>query len=316
MKKIWGLEPVLALWSLGSIIGLPALLFSLGYLVHKGHNSLLNVPTVLLPSSAEHLVFLGGQWVVMTLKIIAWNKVTLAATLAVICAIWLVRRFKFKVTTKLGFMNRANLIIMAIPTFFFILSAILVIVEFNIISYTSEILTATTETKSDRVLMYYFEDKDAAATREWIYYFLSLASLIVGTGLFRIFNKSLLDVQKNISTPSKTFSTRDSFLQFFTVVLGLLALLNLPMCYGRLILSYNRPVIQFEMKDKEKAAFPTGLVLNPTGDKWLIVAKKKQNDIDFYEFSNVEMKDLKQFRINTEADLFDYLKDAKNVQGN
>jgi hypothetical protein len=64
-REYW---PIFVVWGIGSAIGFPTLLVGAGYLVDRGHVTLLGLPSFLLQSELTELGYLGYLWIAVTLQ--------------------------------------------------------------------------------------------------------------------------------------------------------------------------------------------------------------------------------------------------------
>jgi len=130
----------------------------------------------------------------------------------------------------------------------------------------------------------------AVSQRQLVYRLVSYSSLILAAYLLGLWRGGSASVDG--STPQ--------IWRALATVLACLTLLNLPACYGRLIVPYERPLI--ELMPKGEPSF-TGFVLNPQGEVWSVWVRRPSND-EGPQFRVFEVKSLPPFRILRYADLF------------
>lgn len=301
------LKPLLALWGLGGVVGLPTLLFALGYLSYKGHTTLLPLPSHMLAASAEYLVFTGGLFLVVSLR--AFVHWPLVLALAVVLLYQLARRFDLVqwYEERRTFNGVGRLLALLL------LAAVIVTVTVELISYRSATLGALpAANESPDLLKQLFEDEANATWRAELYRSLCVLELLIGWGLLW-----LLKVE--VKTPEPHTAAAWHGLHFAALVLAVIALLCWPLCYGRLQLPYVRPEVKIQLQrddkttevkdDKatkvkdDKATEVKGLVLNPHHDGWTVVVCCPTAPCRYHNF---EVKDLRPYEITGWKNIFSY----------
>lgn len=358
--------PLLALWSLGGLIGIPSLLLSIGYLVEKGHNSLLAPSPPLLSSGSEDWVYRGTTWIIFTLRILLFDRPGWLWSISLlgigILSWWLWRQFLAQrteslaqrlpswLTSSIPFSSFLGLFFLGLPLSF---------IEINLIAYQSSALLGKTDADQDVMLRDLLESSSYQDLRQQTYYILSAGCLVVVVGLVGLIRSmgstpsstSVPLGESNLNTDSTPSSTSivihviinppvvaanegstpssasvliRSLAQFATLAIYLFVLLNWPMCFGRLIISYNRPVIEFqEEAEKGVFGFPVrpkkvreAVVLNPQASTWVICSKRRNpSSQSAPELNVVEPKTLKEFQVKRHVYLFDYLRSVQGKEG-
>ena len=301
------LKPLYALWGLGGIIGLPTLLFGIGFLVYKGHVSLLNLPSVLLDVKLDHLVFNGGTWVLWTLKVLLWHWSTALIVLLIIVAAWFWRRFELR--RRRHYRPSTLLTLIGLVS----LSGVVLIVEFNLLSHTSNAFVQTVGQNSatpgqEDVLQNLLEGQADGVEdiREMLYRVLSISGILVGSGLIWILTKPAAVTKGGMRTGAMALIALNA-LYLAAVVLCALVLLSWPLCYGRLMLSYDRPVVEVRLSQDNREIEVTGIVLNPNGERWVILSRMgDESQAPTSKYFNVEIKDLKSYKLLCYKNLFSY----------
>lgn len=295
------LSPLYALWSLGSILGLPTLLFAIGFLAYRGHVNLLNIPTVLLEAEIDHLVFTGCLWIVWTLKVVVWHWSFVVITAAAAGAAWFWR--KCEVRRRRQCRPSSTALLLALIA----LASLMLVAEFNLLSYTSTAFAKAagqSATPDEDPLKYFFEDQGGEGQRELIYRALSWCGLLIGGGL-------LWALKIPASEDGEGGTRRDgrhiiifNALHLTLVLTCSLALLSWPMSFGRLMLPYERPVVKLPAAAGGMGVY--GIVLNPKGEQWVVLERGADPSKPTYSYHNVEVKDLKNLQIICYTHLFSF----------
>lgn len=266
-----------------TVLGVPTALFTCGYLVDKGHISLLGLPSGLLGTSPDRLVYLGGNWLVGTIVIIVRHWLSVTAIVAFTLVIWalgrisLIRRY------------RGLLLLLGL----FAASAILFVVTYRIVQYRT---TAFHDSHFTTTKLTFQSDPECENQRIKLYRALSCANALL------VFCLPIL-WRARIVTPN--LFARAALLATITIATATsaAALLAWPMCYGRLILGYSRPSIT--VADEADVS----LVLNPYQPTWTICRFSENGGA--VELSKFEPNYDHGFRIIGEENIFNFLRRSR-----
>lgn len=241
--------PLYAFWTAACAVGIPTSFFAIGFLAEKGHQSLFGLPSALLRTSPEYVFYQGALFLLFTLRNIAWHWTVLVASVALIAFYSLGHRIRG--TKLMRVVLTGDVVVAAVIA----IASICILISTHVIALQLPLASATPQhdIRFDESIPTLFGAERGSIIRDAVYRIISYGNLLVTLGLLW-----LIRVRYEEPRPMSRILRSSAF------VLCLISLVNWPLCYGRLLVSYERPMISIGNEGW------TGYVLNPQADVWTI----------------------------------------------
>lgn len=268
-----------ALWiriAVGAV-GVSSALFAAGFLVDRGHITLFGVPSGMLASTAERTVYLGGHWVCGSLvTVFAHWSAAIPLTLALIGAL-LADHTKLRLWLGLVlFVGTAAA------------AAGSAALSFDILTTRSDLMYSKGPSQAASLL----ESDARGGERLMLYRLISWLNFALALAL-------------PVAVRSRCGSSRAALRAVFTTALllvstlGAAALLAWPMCYGRLVLGYERPLL------RTAPEAPPVVVLNPYASVWTTARRDGDRGV---VLSMIDPTETKTIYVGAERNAFRFLR--------